>query len=891
MQHSRKGYVVAAVFLAAVASLLFAELLFTEGIPFPAHTDAFRPWRNDLSPDRLSQVDRQINRTATDKNYALHPDNEVARESFGNGRIPLWNRYPMAGVPYLGQSLYGVFYPLNLPLFLFDRMKLYTPLTLLHFWMAGFFAFLLLRRFGLSIPAALAGGTIFMCCANMTSRFHYYPGINTMAWAPLMLYLVDRFHSLRSWQSLCGLSLVSAFTVLAGYQQFAIYLFYLSFGYSLFVSAPSCYRFDLKRGAVVAALLTGAGLGLLSFLVHLDLLALYAFGVLLAGTGFLAGGRGVLPWIRANLPVLCALLLGLGLAAVQLAPVIKLMGHSTRAILSPESMVTHNSLPGTGWLGFLFPMLMTDPLWIPSYSVKNFTGFALTGRINLNFVEDTIYVGVLPLALLACIRFKTGLHRAPRFLAGTCVLFLCLSFGLFLAVYPMWLIPGFQLDPRRTLIVTAFLFSLLAAFGFERIRQDASQRKRPLVIASLLLILAAASCVTGLFYSRALAELFLDQIKNSEIFLNASLSMEEIENLLKENGSQIRASLLHFALAAVLGGIALFFLALKPGRRAFIFVFVALLADLAPLSWHANRPQQPGGFLKLHPLITRMQTSSETDHFRIFRYTLEWESTHGTRVPLPPNLPTHFKIEDGQGYIVQTLKRYFKLADGIQPGIAPPGIWVKSLTTPRSIQSPLLDLIGVRYLLSTTEVPDTPGFEKIYEKNGIFLYENSQAFPRAFMVSRARFMQLDDPTPFAPSPVQEALLSPGMDLRREAVLETAPFELPQHDDPFPKAVVTYPAPEKVKILFDGFNPGGVLVLTDAFYPGWTARVDEEPMPVFPADLAFRGVRVPRGSKEVVFEYHPPEVKMGALISLISAALILGFSMLFLVVRIKNAPNP
>ena len=49
---------------------------------------------------------------------------------------------------------------------------------------------------------------------------------------------------------------------------------------------------------------------------------------------------------------------------------------------------------------------------------------------------------------------------------------------------------------------------------------------------------------------------------------------------------------------------------------------------------------------------------------------------------------------------------------------------------------------------------------------------------------------------------------------------------------------------------------GYLVLTDAYYPGWTATVNGEVTPIQRADVMFRAVSIPAGTSEVVFAYRP-----------------------------------
>ncbi|HRI89533.1 MAG TPA: hypothetical protein PK869_14770, partial [Candidatus Hydrogenedentes bacterium] len=57
-------------------------------------------------------------------------------------------------------------------------------------------------------------------------------------------------------------------------------------------------------------------------------------------------------------------------------------------------------------------------------------------------------------------------------------------------------------------------------------------------------------------------------------------------------------------------------------------------------------------------------------------------------------------------------------------------------------------------------------------------------------------------------------------------------------------------------------------------------IDGEPERVFPAAVLFRGVEVPEGAKEVVFEYNPSHFSVGMLISGASVLVLLA-GMLFL----------
>ncbi len=55
---------------------------------------------------------------------------------------------------------------------------------------------------------------------------------------------------------------------------------------------------------------------------------------------------------------------------------------------------------------------------------------------------------------------------------------------------------------------------------------------------------------------------------------------------------------------------------------------------------------------------------------------------------------------------------------------------------------------------------------------------------------------------------------------------------------------------------------GLLVLKEAYYPGWEATVNGEAVVIYAANVLFRGVPVPAGENEVVFTYRPQSWRTG-----------------------------
>ena len=75
------------------------------------------------------------------------------------------------------------------------------------------------------------------------------------------------------------------------------------------------------------------------------------------------------------------------------------------------------------------------------------------------------------------------------------------------------------------------------------------------------------------------------------------------------------------------------------------------------------------------------------------------------------------------------------------------------------------------------------------------------------------------------------------------------------------------------------DDGGLLILADAFYPGWKATIDGRATPIYQADGYFRGVLVPGGQHQIEFEYEPESLKIGialTLLGLFVLVVLLGF---------------
>ncbi len=81
-------------------------------------------------------------------------------------------------------------------------------------------------------------------------------------------------------------------------------------------------------------------------------------------------------------------------------------------------------------------------------------------------------------------------------------------------------------------------------------------------------------------------------------------------------------------------------------------------------------------------------------------------------------------------------------------------------------------------------------------------------------------------------------------------------------------------PNRIRLSGMG-GEGGILFISEIFYPGWTAYVDGVKRPLQRVNYYFRGIEIEAGPHEVILKYEPASFKYGAGISLLALLAVLG----------------
>jgi hypothetical protein len=161
----------------------------------------------------------------------------------------------------------------------------------------------------------------------------------------------------------------------------------------------------------------------------------------------------------------------------------------------------------------------------------------------------------------------------------------------------------------------------------------------------------------------------------------------------------------------------------------------------------------------------------------------------------------------------------------------------------------------------------TTSFDLIYEQDGLRLYENRDALPRAFVVRDVTFADSSEEA-------LQQVRQPGFDFRRSAVIEATPTaELAALSGAKPDSaeIVRYGA--NIVRVFASLEDPGLLLLTDVLASGWSARVDGESVPLYRVNGLVRGLYLDSGSHLVTFRYRPPGFALGVGIALGALALL------------------
>ncbi len=445
------------------------------------------------------------------------------------------------------------------------------------------------------------------------------------------------------------------------------------------------------------------------------------------------------------------------IAAPLLLPLLQFIRLSTRNSLTPaDSLVL--SLPPGSLFGLVFP---------------NFGGAA----------EWMTYFGLVPVVLLLVVVAEKRLRSKAAFWIIWLVLSLLISLGEFLPGAE-WIasLPGVSLlrVPPRALFLAGIVLAIITALAIQNLSMvTEGNEKKPvrLVISGFI----ALSILLGILFS-----------------LNA------------ENP----AGFIWGAVFSSLAGGVILLLSYEriPIRVGCIFLLILLITDLGFTSHSMLRfDKVPDGMNETIEVIKAGITDQDNPG-----------RVYSPSYSIPQEIAALSGVRLADGVDPLHLAAYFVyMADATGVKHAGYSVTVPAFKTGNpamdnrdaNLNDDMLGFLNVTYVASAFPL-ENPGLKLIWENKSIYVYQNTKAFPAAW--------------------VQEG------------------DELGARIEDKPARVVQY-SPNLVSIQAEG---PGTLVLADPMYPGWTARVDGKKATITVVGSLLRGVALASGSHTVEFRFRP-----------------------------------
>jgi hypothetical protein len=464
-------------------------------------------------------------------------------------------------------------------------------------------------------------------------------------------------------------------------------------------------------------------------------------------------------------------------------------------------------------------------------------------QIYANYNELCIYGGIPALLLaVACIPYLR--ENFVAFFLLTALTTLSMAMGSIL-YYPLAsYVPGLSFStPTRILYVFGFSLSVLAGLGSHLLLRKGDSRIR----------WAVALWFAALAFGIGLA-LFV-QTEEGIRWAAASILGSKDKGVYDSLRSffHVFSPILLKPLLLLVVSVYLLCAFVFSRRMVFhVLLVIVLLYDLMSFGWayntaspkHLEYPETKG--------IRLLREDPEP--FRVV--------TYGN---ILPNTLTPFEIQDIGGYSSFYSKRYGDFLHLSQRGggVPPPeqhNRWVSF----DAFGSPLLDLINVRYLVTSPNVSVGSEKTELIYSDEIKIYRNKAAFPRVFFVPHCLVLGNKED-------VYRAMAGfSAEDFRNRVILESPPppgFDAQEQEENLMDSRVTITAYGQNRIDLDvSARKRGFVVIGDSYHTGWRARVDGDEVPVMRANSILRAIPVNQGEHKVTLVFRPGLLLAGMLVS-------------------------
>ncbi len=536
-------------------------------------------------------------------------------------------------------------------------------------------------------------------------------------------------------------------------------------------------------------------------------------------------------------------------SAVQILPSVELFNLSIRNI--DHNIQQYN-------FGLL-PMANLATLFSP-----DFFGNPVTGNFwgKIGYQESTGYFGIIVMVF-----FIFGAYQAIKNKAFEQIFFLVffLVSLLFIIDSPISRLVYVLKIPilstsyaTRIFLITDFSGAILAAYGFHKARQN-----QGLILKICLYTLAILIGIqVGLFISIKMAD---------------STNFQNLNNFeIKNYSVALKNNIIPMGMIIILFMILKLFFRKKQLLAGLVIILVTI--DLLRFDIKFNTFADKKFVYPITPVMQYLK-----NNLGYYRFDREHAEI------IPPNTWIPYKIMSPSGYDPLHSLEYSHFYNVYNQ--QSPDSGSSRYSELYAYNSPILDLAGVKYItavrrdskgeLSSKEYsyPQTlkdPKFKRAFEDKSVIILENSSVMPRVNLFENydVEINQLD----------ASNKLYRGYDFRKRIIIDDNLISSRTLKTlPTDQAEIIDYSSNKVNII-SKTNYDSILMLTDAYYPGWEATIDGNKTKLFKADGVYRAILLPGGSHKITFSYNPFSFKISLILSISSIVTLL---IIFFQSRRKN----
>lgn len=525
------------------------------------------------------------------------------------------------------------------------------------------------------------------------------------------------------------------------------------------------------------------------------------------------------------IPVIISLFIGVGIAAIQIVPGIELFNLSYRGLADNYGVFSNGLLQPYHLLRLL------SPDWFGNPVTRDLTG---------GYIESSGYLGIIPL-FFACYALITQRKQVYVKFFGLATVFSLLfsmnGIGQILYYLHIPLITsGFG---GRFFSIALFSLSVCAAFGLQNFIQEESNRKKVLYVIFYTVIICVLFAIGLAFHSYGITTwVALSNIK-IQIFLTICLCI---------------GSLLYIRFYKSHALVQVFFI---------LFVISATYMDLFRMGYRFLTFSNTKFLYESTAAVEYIQEQSRHSLARSFGIS-------------EPEIYGVFKLYSPETYNPLYPLRTAKLLQSLEHNSDLPLPINKYYLTKNSHTKHTMDFLGVKYIAPgkgknpATEVWNDSSFEsqleKVYEDTQHDIYVNKGALPR-FGLYYDVIANVSDEDALT------AIANNSIDFTKQLLISSA-FDVDVREG---TGSVTMQSSDMNSMTFavESSSPG-VLYISDTFFPGWHATVNNGRVPIHRANYNFRAVGVPSGRSTVSMWYMPDSVIYGGVISIFSLIILLPF---------------